>query len=324
MMRNIGPEYGDKIVITKGWNLIGTVSVPVSVDNVSFQAMKANLNTPDLEFVRGYGFWRYYTSKGYKQVNMMEPGFGYFMKAGKGTLNSEDEGESARIQAYLRVSATQAAGKVGYRSNTKEEAIEAAANINVFDSKQATATVYLSDDNKLNVEMFEMPPALGEKFFDIRFRGNTNLSNSETSMIQLSGVEYPLSINASNNNSDLFFYDALTNEYLGTIAKGSNGNIEINSTAANTINVVKGKAQVTVTPNPVAINANVNYYAPVKGSVNVTIYNSLGNVVANYEDNAVMGNNSFLFNVNTLASGNYIVKVSGNSFSNVSSFTIVK
>lgn len=324
VMKNIGKENGDKIAIWKGWNLIGTVSVPISVNNVSFDAIRPQDLTPDLEFVRGYGFWRYYTANGYKQVNMLEPGFGYFMKAGKGTVELEDVGQSEKIAAYLRVSATQAAPKVAYRNNSKEDAIQASTNINLFDSKQANATLYLSDDNRLNVEMFEMPPALGEEFFDVRFKGNTNLSNSEKAMIELRGVEYPVSINANSNNSDLFFYDALTNEYLGTIAKGSNGNIEITSTAANTINVVKGKAQVTVTPNPVAINASVNYYAPVKGNVTVTVYNSLGNVVANYEADAVMGNNSYSFNVNTLASGNYIVKVSGSSFSNVSSFTVVK
>ncbi len=323
-MRAIGPEYGDKIRIIKGWNLIGGVSVPVSVNNVSFAQVNTNFPIPDLGYTREYGFWRYYTAKGYKQVNMLEPGFGYFLKAGKGTLEQEDPAQSALIESYLKISAVAPAPKANATVNSKEEAVNASTKLNIFDSKQANATIYLSNDKNLNAKAFEMPPALGENFFDVRFAGNTYLSNTDESMIQLYGVKYPISISSNDNNSDLYLYDAVSNEYLGTIAKKSGKNIEVKKTVGNTINVVKGNTELKVYPNPVATNASVSYYAPENGKVTLTIYNALGNVVANYEVNAVQGTNSKDIDASGLSTGSYFIKVTGNNYSNVNSFTIVK
>ncbi len=324
-IRNIGPEYGDKIRIIKGWNLIGALSFPVSVNNVSFAQYNPNFPIPDLAFVRFYGFWRYITARGYQQVNMLEPGFGYFIKAGKGSGEQEDVAQSALIESYLRISPTSATPKAIMSGDFKEDAKSASAKLNVFDNNQAYSTIYLSNDKKLNSSLFELPPALGENFFDIRFEGNTYLSNNDNSTVQLYGVKYPVSISATDNNSDLFFYDAVTNELLGVITKNSNKNLEINKTMGNTINVVKGNTELKVYPNPVANVAQVSYYVPANGYITVKIFNSLGNEVSNvFQGIANEGLQNQTFNVNNLATGTYFIKVIGADFTNVTSFTLVK
>lgn len=324
-IKGIGPEFGDKVRIIKGWNLIGSISAPVSVLNVSFAQVSPSYTTPDLEFVRFYGFWAYRPSKGYYQVNMLSPGFGYFMKAGKGTGEQEDVEQSKMIESYLRITPGVSVPKGNVYANMKEDILSASSKLNISDNNQSSTTVYLSNDRNAPVKGFEMPPVLGPKYFDVRFAENTYLSNSEKATIQLSGVKYPVSIAAMDNNSDLFFYDAQSNELLGVITKNSGKNIEINKTTGNTINVVKENTDLRVYPNPASTNAQVSYFVPENGFVTVKIINSLGNEVATvFQGDAKQGIDNKPFNVNTLPTGTYFVKVIGNSFSNVSSFTVVK
>ncbi len=197
--------------------------------------------------------------------------------------------------------------------------------INVSDNAQNSSNIYLSNDKNVNARRFEMPPVMGEKFFDVRFANNANLSNNEKSMMNLNGVDYPISISANNVDSDLFFYDAMTNQLLGVIARNSGKNIEIKSTVANKINVEKSNVEFNVYPNPVVNTAKVTYMVPEAGMVTVKLFDALGNVAAELVNTYLNANNyTAEFNASALPSGAYILKVTAGSYSSVRSITVIK
>jgi hypothetical protein len=62
-------RFTDTITVIEGWNLIGSISMPIAVSNVVS-------NTPGLVFSQFFGF-----SKKYIAVDSIRPGFGYWVKA---------------------------------------------------------------------------------------------------------------------------------------------------------------------------------------------------------------------------------------------------
>lgn len=313
----IATEFGDKVRVFNGWNLIGGLSTPTSVNNISFDERDPSYPTPELAYTREYSYWGYRTDRGYYEVNELLPGLGYFIKVGR----YDETGNG--IEAYLRITRN-AAGKAAVAVNPKEEVYAASTKLTVNDNAQKSASIYLADAS-VNADRYEIPPFMGGNFFDVRFDNNANLSNTEKSTINLNGVDYPVALSANNADADLFFYDAVSNELLGTITKNSGKTVEVQSTVANKINVVKGSVEFTAFPNPVTNTARVNYTVPEEGMVTVKLYDALGNEVAELVNSYLnAASYSVDFNAANLTSGAYMLKMSVGSYSAVTPVSIVK
>ena len=325
----IAPENGDKVRIYKGWNLIGALSNPTSVKNISFVS-RDNTNpiysdASIKEYVKKYSYWAYRTNEGYYEVNQLLPGLGYFIKVGYIIDGEENDAKADSIEAYLKITHNLTKSFSNDVINTRDYIYNSSAAVTIRDNGQKSTSVYLSSDKNIDEVSFEMPPVIGDKFFDVRFANNAKLSNNEKSTINLTGVEYPVSISVRNADADLFFYDALTNELLGVIAKNSNSNLEVKSTNGNKINVVKSNVEFNAYPNPVTNTAKVTYTVPEAAMVTVKLFDALGNEVAELVNTYLNANNySVDFDASNLSSGAYILKVTAGNYSAVRSVTVVK
>ncbi len=324
----ISPEYGDKVRIFNGWNLIGALSVPTAVSNISFVNRTENAPADIVEgmrqYVKKYDYYAYEPDKGYYPVNNLLPGLGYFIKVGYKNDDPANKTVANNIEAYLKITPNTAKAFANDNSD-KYSVLNNSTEIKISDNAQKSTSVYLTNDTELEVANFEMPPVFGDYCFDARFNNNTKISKNEKSMLQLNAVDYPISLTAKNADSDLFFYDAMTNELLGVIAKNSGKNIEVKSTRGNKINVVKSDIEFNAYPNPVVSSAKVNYTVPEEGMVTVKLFDALGNEVAVLVNSYLTANNYTVdMNAANLTSGTYLLKVNVGNYSAVRSITVVK
>jgi hypothetical protein len=314
-------DASDKIRIVEGWNLIGALSMPTSFDNVSFVKEVESLPVPDINYTREYSLWGYKTNEGYYESSQLLPGMGYFIKAG-----SADTAIAKYTQGYLVINRSNS-GKINsdLRTNVKENAYRNSSIINVMDNEQKASRVYLTSDKNINANKFEMPPVIGDEYFDVRFSNNANLSNDDNSVIKMNGVQYPVSIKVQNSDADLFFYDAVNGNLLGVAPKNAAKGVEVKSTVANAIKVVRGEIEFNAYPNPVTTSAQVKFTVPEAGRVSVKLYDALGNVVRELVDadmNASVQNIDF--DANSLSSGSYMLKLTVGSYTVSRTVNIVK
>ncbi len=66
---------------------------------------------------------------------------------------------------------------------------------------------------------------------------------------------------------------------------------------------------ISVFPNPTGDIANVILYADEENMFDIKIFNMIGQEVKSFSEKAVKGNNTYYFNLNELAAGNYFITV---------------
>lgn len=297
-----------------GWNTVGAASVPISVEAIEFRQFN-NSTRPDKNYTLQAGIWKYETKRGYQEVSELQPGLGYWIK-----VNNIGYYYLSAANAKLTESTP---AMLAFRNDAKELATE----IVIADNNQSAKSLYVSNKYDVNVANFELPPL--PPSFDVRFEGNTELTNSNESIIQLTNVEYPVSISANGLNGTFELSDAATGEYFGTISSSEYTSIQINA-SSNSVRMKKVETENTsdlnsVYPNPVVNTATINFNLPESGNVNVTLIDAVGNTVSNiFSGSKDAGTQTVDFNANGFTSGNYFVKVVSGNYNKVLRLQIVK
>lgn len=294
-----------------GWNAIGCPSIRTSVRNIQFDEFNGEM--PSAEFTSSFPVYKYDKEGGYTEVNTMEPGRGYWIKVD--------------ANGYLRLKGGLESGKA---TNNNEAVLASSTELNIIDNAQHNTKLYLAESN-VNTVNFELPPAPIANMFDARFNEGTFVSNKNESVVNLQGIEYPVSISMNNADADYKFVDAVTNRVLGFINKGENSNVEINGTTSDAIKVIKVESnesafEFTVAPNPVSSNATIKYNMPSQENVTIKLYDELGNEVMTLVNNEVVeaGVNTLNLDATALTSGSYICKLNANGFNAVLKVVVVK
>ncbi len=295
-----------------GWNAIGGPSIRTSIANIQFDGFNGEM--PTSEFTLQHPVYEYNIQGGYKAVNTLDPARGYWIKVD--------------ANGFLRLKGGLNSGKATFNNN--EAVLASSTELNILDNAQHNSTLYLAANN-VSTANFELPPAPIAGMFDVRFEEGTFVTNQNESIINLQGIQYPVSISMVNADADYKFVDAATNRVLGFINKGENSNVEINGTAADAIKVIKVETndnafEFTVAPNPVSSNATITYNMPSQENVNITLYDELGNKVMTLVNNEVVeaGLNTINLDAANLTSGNYICKLNANGFNAVLKVVVVK
>lgn len=295
-----------------GWNAVGAPSIPINVEALDFRAL-GNGQRPDKNYMLAHGVWKYMTKEGYKEVNELRPGLGYWIKV-------DEEG-----YYYFNTSNPKLSEGVSSSLAFRNELKAMSTEIVVSDNNQSAKSLFISNSAKVSsIELPPLPPS-----FDVRFEGNTELTNNNEAIIQLTNVEYPVSISAKGLNGTFELSDAATGQIFGTISSDNYSSVEINA-SSNSIKLNKVETAEVATvnsvyPNPALNNATVNFNLPESGTVNITLIDAVGNTVASiFNSNLNAGSNQIPFQVNGVASGNYFVKIEGNSFNKVMRLQIVK
>jgi hypothetical protein len=279
----------DTVTITEGWNTIGSLSVPINIDNIGFEAV------PNQQLPRRTGsVYGYVTDQGYVEVSQIIPGLGYWIKTAAGT-------------GYLRLESGSARNIVS--GDDKKGVYASSAKINITDSKH-NGELYLAN-HAVNAESFELPPVPPAGLFDVRFTNNSNVAVGDAA-IRLQGMQYPVNVSIANTNEVFTVANAVTGEILGTAGKGQS--VEIKDSKVKTIKILSNTIEasnfdVTVSPNPVANVANITYTVPAATHVSVKVFNALGQEVQTLVNGFVAkGTTPMTFDANTLPSGQYLVK----------------
>jgi hypothetical protein len=178
--------------------------------------------------------------------------------------------------------------------------------------------------------MFELPPLPPAGLFDVRF-GSQRFAedlNAGSQTIHLNGVVYPVTISVTGMNLKLA--DAIDGSYINTTVNSGDSYVLNNSN----VNVLKvGSDAITPTvysleqnyPNPFNPSTTIKFAIPEVSNVKLTIYNSLGQKVAELVNSTLeAGSYTINWNASNVASGLYFYELSTSDFSSVKKMMLLK
>lgn len=299
-----------------GWMTIGALSMPVPVENMFFEPLTSGAATPDKSYTLARGVWGYKTNEGYKDNSVMSPGLGYWIKV-------NENGFYGLRGPFLKQETGVSFAEV--RENAKAKS----TSLTIRDNDQKSNTIFLTNDKNVNVENFELPPVPQAGMFDVRFNSNVALTNDVNDVIRLQGVTYPLTIEVNNAKENITFSDAITGQVYGNINKGQSGNITIETEGSNTVKLTTETSEITNNfvnfPNPVRTNSTIEYTINADSDVLVTVYDEMGNVVANLVNEfKSAGTYTVDFNTNGLATGTYLAKINSANMNKTIKISVIK
>ncbi len=312
-------EYDPNNPITSelgAWNMVGALSVPTSIEGISFSAYKSGSFAPDKAFTHRFGVWQYLPKQGYKEVQMLLPGYGYWIKTDK--------------LGYYNLEIANAGPKASVVSDDKFTTKENSCKLNIIDNAQNNGELYLNANPNIDIKYFELPPMLSSEVFDVRFADGKYLTNATENVIELNGVTYPVVLKIDNADADYNFTDAVTGIELGSISKGFTGNVVVNKLSSGAIKFAKtvvnaNQSGMEVYPNPVVNVSTVSYSVNEDANVTVKLYDAVGNEVDVLVNEFMKaGNYNTVINANNLNNGSYICKVIAGENTSIVKVTVVK
>ncbi|MDZ4745982.1 MAG: T9SS type A sorting domain-containing protein [bacterium] len=298
-----------------GWNTIGSLSVPVSIVNVTV-APVVGVST-GLPMIIG-DIYKYETNRGYVPVTEITPGLGYWMKiSGQAWLVMDDPTRSPKTTV----------GAVTGLSSV----IGSTTLVNVRDNDNKSANLYLDEQRVLtSFDVFGLPPLPPNNLFDVRFSNQAYVENSATPVIDLQGATFPVSVIVNNPSRNYTAVNAVTGEVLGSIKAGSTSTVQVINPRTPSVRLLGDDADlstlsVNVTPNPVATSGVVAVTVPQAGNVTVSLFNTVGEEVAVlFSGHKTTGVFNFDMNSSNIAPGRYILKVVNGATVATASVTIVR
>jgi hypothetical protein len=222
-------------------------------------------------------------------------------------------------------------GRVAETSDVSEKTnlLAQSTKFTIRDNSQHEGKVYILPNGNADVSYYELPPTPPVSLFDVRFNNNRFVDNSNSTVLSMQGIEYPVSIGIDYADANYTFYDAVSNVKLGQVSKGTNGTIEIKSTKANQIKVLRNDNGTEFSfvnyPNPVLTASTIEYSIPENENVLIQLYDVIGHPVStlvNEFKNA--GDYTVTLNAENLTSGRYICKLTAGSNTSVINLSIVK
>jgi hypothetical protein len=287
-----------------GWNTVGALSVPVSVDRITFEPATQGGTPPirvPLTFV-----YEYQTNRGYRAVSELTPGKGYWIKV--------------RGQGYYNVSAPTTRTSVG--SDELAALLAPAAQLTLRDAAQREGLLFLGEGRIApEAGLYELPPLPPHGLFDVRFSTNTLAATDVNPIVRVQGATYPLVLRIANSTSAYTVLDATTGDVLGRLLPGAT--LTVSDPNVTALRLLRQTPQelgydLAISPNPVEQTAQIRVSVPETQHATVALYNTLGQQVARiYDGTLTPGETSFELNVEALPAGTYLVKVTSGTYTAV-------
>jgi hypothetical protein len=291
----------DTILVSAGWNMVGTISNPVDTGTVASMP-------PGLRGSSWYGY-----AGAYSVATQLIPGQGYWVKAnsaGQFVLDSQPFAHPAKAQT------------------SGVSPIDVLNTLTITDSKGRAQTLYFGSDAGKSIQpsMYDMPPLPPVDAFDARFS-----TAGGGSMVQTHGEEsaeftvairsdaYPVTVSWNVKDAS---YELTAGSGIMQTMRGE-GMMKINNSEMNRLflkltgngELPKKFALLQNYPNPFNPSTTIKYDLPKDSRVSLKLFNILGQEVAtlvNEEQKA--GYRSVEWNAASVASGVYFYRIQSGDF----------
>lgn len=295
----------DTIALRDGWNLIGSVSSSVGVNQV----------IPSPPTLLQSSFFTY--SSGYVATDSIRPSKGYWIKAsGSGTIIL-----AASPSVNPKTAAQNLFGPpAGFNTLT------------VSDRSGSRQTLYfrVGADSSVALDRYDLPPAPPEGAFDARFTTNRMAEvlndNASSLLVDARTASYPLQISwhlVQSSVASLSINNVATGSSLAHAASGRDGSVKIVDPAIRRISLKalsepalpKAFALLQNYPNPFNPTTAISFELPVSADVTLKVFDLLGREVATLENHRSFGagRHTVSFDAGPLASGVYFYRLIASS-----------
>lgn len=308
------PCLTDTISLNPGWNIIGSLSSPVSVSALTENPAGTVVSA----------FFGYHGS--YAFADSLFPMRGYWVKAGS--------------QGKLSMAVSAGLSKAATRFSVKE--LLPGLNSLVFEDRAGhRESVYFGAccEDSSSVLKFDAPPLPPVEIFDVRFASQRYMEivpgdrkTVSEFPITTQGVVYPLRVSWQLSENSGVKYEFLAGNQLQAL--GSNGSMVLANGAAG-LRLKAEPTGMTALPKDFALEQNypnpfnpvtiVNIQLPFDSYVNMKVYNVLGQEVATLVSGMQeAGYRSVSFDGSNLPSGVYFYRMTAGNFSAMKKMLLLK
>jgi len=297
------PQSSVQINVKNGWNIIGPLHNNIPVSNIT-------TNPPNIISSLFYGY-----NNGYQTATTLEKGKGYWVKvSSNGTMT---------IPTTL-IKSDYSNSQIDF--NRYLDDLYSSAKIIFSDADGNEGILYLTE--KLDRQIFELPPIPPSKIFDVRFENNSFVEsiNQKSFVVNLQGINSELKIRTENLNATIKIFDPVS----GNLISQSTGNEISIKNSLNKIRIEIENLPVDYVlhqnyPNPFNPTTSIMYQLKDEGFVQLKVFNSLGQEIAtlvNEKQNA--GKYEIKFDASRLPNGIYFYSIRVNDFVQTKKMTLLK
>jgi hypothetical protein len=300
-------RHRDTVIVTAGWNMIGTISDTVGVTTIQ-------QNPPTIIASQFFGY-----SSGYAPTTQLAPLQGYWVKTiAPGTLvlsanDAFDKGCEAPTDVRPDV-----------------------ASITLTDARGASQTLKFGPNESgfENLAWFEMPPLPPEDCFDARYATNRSLETvgrgeTKTTPVLLTSATYPIAVHW--NAEDLSITSALCIGGKELVMKGSGSTLVMDPRLRIAVKLSgrewlpKEFSLMQNYPNPFNPVTTIRYDLPKDSRVTLKLINILGQEVVTLMDGEEKaGYKSITVDASRYASGTYFYRLQAGEYTAIRKMLLIK
>ncbi|MCE1187757.1 MAG: T9SS type A sorting domain-containing protein, partial [Ignavibacteria bacterium] len=289
-----------KIPVSAGWNMIGTYDYAINT---------ATLGSTPSNIIASV-FFGY--DGGFQQVTSLQGGKGYWVKTSMAGTLDIPSGLEKNIGSTPIAQIDKGWGK-----------------IIITDAQNHSTTLYVSTASLKNPALYELPPVPPAGIFDARFGDGSFASTINSSVdLCLNSAAYPVVIRSEG--IALQVIDKATNGTAVRAMVASGKSITITDQNISVLSISNG-VEVRMFelqqnyPNPFNPSTTIRYSIPEKATVQLVVYNQLGQKVANLvNEEKAAGQYEATWNASNMPSGVYFYELQAGQFKATKKLILMK